>query len=81
MIDAMSRAYARRFTVEQMAELRTFFTTPTGRAYMAQATTIMSDPDIAAWQQQMMNSTMTRVMGETRKMVAELIANQGKPTP
>lgn len=76
MVEAMERAYARRFTIAQMRDIEAFFATPTGRIYMAQASTIMSDPDVAAWQQRLMNGTMSRIAGETQAMVAELMAQQ-----
>ena len=74
MIEAMRRAYARRFTVAQMDELSTFFATPTGRAYMAQGMSIMSDPDVAAWQQSVMTRTMARMPEQTRALAAEILA-------
>lgn len=74
MIEAMRRAYARRFTVAQMEELSTFFAAPTGRAYMSQSLSIMSDPDIAAWQQSVMTKTMARMPQQTRALAAEILA-------
>ena len=73
MVDAMARAYARRFDVAQMAEVRRFFETPTGRAYMQASTTIMADPDIARWQRDMMARTMGDVQGD----VAEFVRRAG----
>ena len=58
MVTAIERAYARRFTVAQMAELTRFFSTPTGKVYIEKSQTIMSDPDVVAWQQKLMSRTM-----------------------
>lgn len=69
MMPAMAKAYARRFDLQQLSELRTFFETPTGRAYMQASFTIMSDPDIAAWQQEI----MTRSMSGLQKDIAEMV--------
>ena len=64
MVDAMARAYARRFDVAQLAEVRRFFETPTGRAYMQASTTIMADPDIARWQREMMARSIGDIQGD-----------------
>lgn len=58
LADAMARAYARRFTIEQLQALQAFFETPAGRAYVEQAPTLMSDPDILAVQRTMMTEAM-----------------------
>jgi hypothetical protein len=59
MIDAMARAYGRRFTLDQLQALDTFFQTPAGRAYVEVAPTIMTDPDLLAVQRSMMTDAMT----------------------
>lgn len=58
MADAMARAYARRFTLDQLKALDAFFETPAGRAYAEQAPSLMSDPDILAAQRAMMAKAM-----------------------
>lgn len=74
LYDAMGRAYARRFTLPQLADLKAFFQTPTGRYYATQAGTIMADPDIAAAQSAMMGSAMTATQTDVKAMVAEIQA-------
>lgn len=74
MIAAMQRAYARRFTVAQMAEMQVFFASPTGRLYMEQGPTIMSDPDVAAWQTSVMTAQLARMRDETRALQLEVLA-------
>jgi hypothetical protein len=74
MIEAMSKAYARRFTAAQMGEMRAFFETPTGRIYIDQAATIMSDPDVAKWQRDLMASSMNRMPSEMTALMNELKA-------
>jgi hypothetical protein len=59
MTDAMARAYGRRFTLDQLQALDTFFQTPAGRAYVEVAPTIMTDPDLLAVQRSMMTDAMT----------------------
>lgn len=78
MSDAMARAYARRFDVAQMREIKAFFVTPTGRVYMQQAATIMSDPDVGAWQRTMMTSSMGRVQADVREFAKQVDALQPK---
>jgi hypothetical protein len=74
MMEAMSRAYARRFTLPQMAEIGAFFATPTGQAYVQQAPTIMNDPDVATWMRQYMTSAMADMPGQVDALMQELAA-------
>lgn len=74
MFTAMERAYARRFTIEQMADAQAFFATPSGRAYMREGMTIMSDPDVQAWQRTLMQDAMGDMRGEIAQLIAELAA-------
>lgn len=74
MIEAIRRAYARRFTTDQMTELAAFFSTPTGRAYFEQGQSIMSDPDVAAWQRTMMADAFGKMPEQMRALFAELSA-------
>lgn len=76
MLVAMTRAYARRFTVAQLGEARAFFATPTGQAYVLQAPQVMADPDVGAWMQTMVTASMARVPAETAALQAELKALQ-----
>jgi hypothetical protein len=74
MATAMSRAYARRFDIAQLEEIERFFRTPTGLAYMQASMTIMSDPDVGAWQRTMMNDAMSHVQQDTAEFVKEITA-------
>lgn len=78
MFDAMANAYARRFTVAQMEETQRFFATPTGQIYMKESVMIMSDPDIAAWQRQLMTKAMEKAPAEIEIMTKELKAAMEK---
>ncbi len=76
MVTVMTNAYARRFDVAQLNEIRRFFETPTGRAYMQASLTIMSDPDVAAWQRQLTTTAMARAqedIAEFTKAAAALL--------
>ena len=74
MLEAMAKAYARRFTVPEMREMAAFFGTPTGQRYIAESATIFSDPDIAGWMKETMRRSMDRMPGEVAKLHAELDA-------
>ncbi len=74
MIEAMTRAYARRFTAPQMVELRSFFMTPTGQAYVTESPTIVNDPDVAKWQRDLMANTMAKIPAAADAMMAEIRA-------
>lgn len=72
MIDAMSRAYARRFTLAEMADAKVFFATPSGKAYMQKGMTIMSDPDVLAWQSSLMQSAMAGTKSDIDDILAKV---------
>lgn len=74
MLDAMARAYARRFTLEQIESIDAFFQTPAGRAYVERAPSIMADPDVLAAQRAM----MTEAMSGLHDRLAALAAKAGK---
>lgn len=80
MMDAMTNAYARRFTAVQLGEMRTFFETPTGQIYVDQAATIMNDPDVMAWQRDLMTKGFSQMPKDIDAMMAEIKAlkPQGK---
>jgi hypothetical protein len=74
MMDAMTNAYARRFTAAQLGEMRTFFETPTGQIYVDQAATIMNDPDILTWQRDLMAKGFSKLPKDVEAMMAEIKA-------
>jgi hypothetical protein len=78
MMDAMARAYARRFTVAQLNDVSTFFDTPSGKLYAEQAPTIMADPDVLAAQRAVMEQSIRGTMERAQAMVAKLAAEQDK---
>jgi hypothetical protein len=51
-----------------------FFATPTGQAYLAQSPTIMADPDVGAWMNQLMTRSMQRLPEQTATLKAEIEA-------
>lgn len=44
--EAMSAAYARRFTLAQLGDIDRFFSTPTGRIYASESLMLMTDPEM-----------------------------------
>lgn len=77
MVEAMSRAYARRFTRREMREIGEFFETEAGRAYLQQSNSIMADPDIAAWQRGTMAQSMQNLQTDLQGFMTRLAALQG----
>ena len=74
MIVAMSRAYARQFTVQQLDDMQVFFASPTGQVYASKSAKIMSDPDVAEWQRNSMQESMATLPAEMDLLMAELKA-------
>lgn len=82
--DALSHAYARRFTVEQLGDLRRFFATPTGQAYAADAMTLMTSPEMMAEMQRFapeMMRAMPAIMAKIDAATKDLPPPPRKRTP
>jgi hypothetical protein len=78
MLEAMARAYARRFTVAQLNDVSAFFDTPSGKLYAEQAPTVMADPDVLAAQRAVMEKSIRGTMERAQAMVAKFAAEQDK---
>lgn len=74
----LSRAYARRFTAQQLGELNAFFSTPTGGAYAAESMSLFMDPEVMTEMTAMMPELMTR-MPEFIKAMETSTAGLPKP--
>lgn len=74
--DAMARAYARGFTLEQLSAISGFYDMPAGHAYAELAPTIMADPDVLAAQRAMMTEAMAGMQQRIAAMAAELAADE-----
>lgn len=77
LVEATARAYARRFSEREMEDIAEFFETRSGQAYLDGASTVMADPDIAAWQRQMMTESMTRAQTDIAELMRQLAALEG----
>ncbi len=80
MMEAMARAYARRFSRRDMRDIGEFFGSDAGRAYLSQSNTIMADPDVAAWQRQTMAQSMQQLQTDLPNFMARLSQLQGGET-
>ncbi len=72
MFAIMERAYARRFTVAQLAEITAFFSTPTGRLYMDESMKMPADPELLAWQRRLMERSMLDAEQDLDKLQTDL---------
>jgi hypothetical protein len=70
MREGMSRAYARKFTPEQLIELNRFFATPTGGFYASEAFAIQADPEVM----QSMMSAIPLMMSEFKEPASDMQA-------
>ena len=61
--EGLSKAYARKFTLDQLGELNRFLASPTGRAFGAESMMIWMDPEI-----------MTTLMGVGPDLMKEMPA-------
>lgn len=58
MMEAYAQVYAREFSAVELQQLRDFATSPTGRHYMAQSLTLMSEPQLLEAQEELMGNVM-----------------------
>lgn len=70
--DGLSNAYARKFDAAQLADLNTFFATPTGKVYAAESIMLMMDPE--------MMKAMTSAMPEMMKAMPAIMEKVKKET-
>jgi hypothetical protein len=61
----LSRAYARKFSAAQLADLNSFFKTPTGKVYAAESMMLFMDPEVT--------SLMAKVTPELMKEMPAII--------
>jgi hypothetical protein len=72
LFDAMATAYARQFTLDQLADMQRFFTSPTGKVYIERVPAIMSDPAITAAQRVMMEKSFEGMQDRIKAMAQKM---------
>jgi hypothetical protein len=72
LFDAMATAYARQFTLDQLADMQRFFASPTGRIYIERVPAVMSDPAIAAAQRVMMEKSFEGMQDRIKAMAQKM---------
>ncbi|MDE2364191.1 MAG: DUF2059 domain-containing protein [Hyphomicrobiales bacterium] len=74
LIDQGARAYAKRFSEDELKQIASFFKSSTGAKYVASQPAILNDLFVAfqAWQQQISGDMMARVREEMKKKGHEL---------
>lgn len=72
MATAISAAYARQFSLQEMSDATSFFSTPSGKAYMIKANGIMADEDVAKWQRNLMSKVMADKPAEMKLLMDDL---------
>ena len=73
--EGLSRAYARRFTADELDELNRFFATPTGGAYARDSMMLFMDPEIMESMQAFMPEVMKQmpaIIEKTEAATADL---------
>jgi len=73
--EALTRAYARKFSAGELAELRDFFATPVGGKYAGQSMSIFMDPEIMGEMQALMPEMMQQMprLAEEAKKATEAL--------
>lgn len=66
----LSRAFARRYSAEQLSDIARFFETPTGKLYAADSMMIYADPEFMAKMTEMLPQLMEQMPGMVKDMEA-----------
>jgi hypothetical protein len=74
MLTAMSRAYARMFSLAELDDMKRFFASPTGMTYVRKAPGIMSDPDVVAWSRTMIDRAVAKAPAQAKALADEIAA-------
>lgn len=72
--DGLAKAYAKRFTIDELAEVNRFFETPVGSRYAAESLAVTYDPQVMA----AMNEMMPAMFELLPTMMAEMAALEEK---
>lgn len=82
MRTGLSRAYARKFSAEQLGEINAFFATPTGSFYASESYALQADPEVMNATFKAMPMLLQKVMASGPDIEAELkkIAEERKLT-
>jgi hypothetical protein len=70
--EGLSRAFARRYSAEQLADITRFFETPTGRTYAADSMTIFTDPEVMTKMMEMLPKMMEQMPAMMKDMEAQM---------
>ncbi|MDQ4086842.1 MAG: DUF2059 domain-containing protein [Pseudomonadota bacterium] len=72
IFSAFARAYARRFTRDELVQIRAFVATPAGSRYVQQSVDLLSDPDIVQANTAYMTSVFRAIQPLQAEMIQEL---------
>ncbi|WP_353230759.1 DUF2059 domain-containing protein [Novosphingobium sp.] len=71
---AMSRAYARNFTHDELLQILAFGQTPAGTKYLSRASEFMQDPDVQAFMTKLMSQVGVLTTPAVRSLVPKIDA-------
>lgn len=72
MREGLARAYARKFTPDQLTAINSFFATPTGSTFAAESFAIQADPEVMSATFQAIPVMMTKLMGSAGNFEAKM---------
>jgi hypothetical protein len=75
---AMARAYARRLTYDELAQVRAFAATPAGAKFLQSGTNILADPDVARANTAYMSAALAAIRPLQAQLMEELRAHFGE---
>lgn len=72
MREGLGRAFARRYSAEQLVDITRFFATPTGRTYAADSMTIFTDPEVMTKMMEMLPKMMEQMPAIMKDMETQM---------
>lgn len=81
LVEATAQAYARRFSVTELRDLQTFFSTPTGQRFATENLMVATDPAMTAWQVRVMTTTQEELMPLLEPFMADVMREAAKISP
>jgi hypothetical protein len=81
LFEAYAKAFARSYTLDELKELRTFFSTSTGSKLLIQQSKMLSDPDVAIANTEYMKKTFALMPKMQKQLSADLMEYLKKNPP
>ena len=74
IFEAIARAYAREFSIDELRHIRDFASTPAGQHFLSRSSAVLQDPDVMAANKAFVGDVMTITKDRQSALVQEIAA-------